>query len=140
MSGLAIVQRIVGVLCLGFVGLVIVANLGCAPKYFQRGDVIALLVIGVIDAVLLLGASSGDSDVHRSIGSAASASAMALFLSTASIPALFAPLALAGVLRLPRARASRLWLIIAIPLAILLTAGLGVLGQSFVSADQFRCP
>ncbi len=140
MSRLAIVQQIVGVLCLGFVALVIVANLGCAPKYFQRGDVIALLAFGLVDAVLLLGASSGDSDVHRFIGSAASASAAALFLSTASIPVLAAPLALAGIFRLPRSRPLRLRLAVGIPLAILLTVGLVNLGQAFVSADQYRCP
>lgn len=140
MPRLAVVQQIVGVLCLGFVALVIVANLSCAPKYFQRGDVIALLAFGLVDAVLLLGASWDDSDAHRFVGSAASASAAALFLSTVSIPVLGAPLALVGMLRLPRSRTVRIRLAVGIPLAILLTAGLVALGQSFVSADQFRCP
>lgn len=140
MPRLAVVQQIVGVLCLCFVALVIVANLSCAPKYFQRGDVIALLAIGLADAVLLLGASWDDSDVHRFVGSAASASAAALFLSTISIPALAAPLALAGVLRLPRSRTVRIRLAVGILLAILLTVGLVALGLSFVSAEQARCP
>jgi len=68
------------VLCRGVVALIVVANLGCAPTYFQRGDVSALLVIGRVDAVMLLGASSGDSDTHRAVGIGASASAVALFL------------------------------------------------------------
>jgi hypothetical protein len=103
MSRLSVVQCVAGALCLGLVGLIVVANLGCAPKYFQRGDVIALLAIGLVDAVLLLGASAGDSDAHRSLGVAASASAAALFLATASIPVLFAPVAIAGAFRLPKA-------------------------------------
>ncbi|MDP9321969.1 MAG: hypothetical protein M3P16_12830 [Chloroflexota bacterium] len=140
MPRLLIVQQIVGVLCLGLVGLIVVANLDCAPKYFQRGDVIALLAIGVVDAVLLLGASSGDSDAHRAIGVGASASAAALFLSTVSIPVLFAPLAIAGAFRSPRSRGSTWRVLLLIPVAILATAGLEVIGQSFVSADQFRCP
>lgn len=140
MPRLLIVQQLVGVLCLGLVALVIVANLGCAPKYFQRGDVIALLAIGIVDAVLLLGASSGDSDTHRAIGVGASASAVALFLSTASIPVLAAPLAVASVFQMRRSHQLRWRVLLLIPMAILVTAGLVVIGQSFVSADQFRCP
>jgi hypothetical protein len=135
-----VVQQCVGVVWGGLVALIVVANLDCAPKYFQRGDVIALLAIGVVDAVLLLGASSGDSDAHRAIGVGASASAAALFLSTVSIPVLFAPLAIAGAFRTPRSHGSRWRLLLLIPAAILATAALEVFGQSFVSADQFRCP
>ncbi|MEA2661294.1 MAG: hypothetical protein QOH08_866 [Chloroflexota bacterium] len=137
---LLVVQRIAGVLCLGLVALVVTANLGCAPKYFGRGDVIALLVIGIIDAVLLLGASSGDSDVHRAVGVGSSASAAALFLSTASIPILFAPIVIAGAFRLPRSTRLRVAVLLVIPIAVVATAGLLILGQSLVSADQFRCP
>jgi hypothetical protein len=137
---LLVVQRIAGVLCLGFVALVVTTNLACAPKYFGRGDVIAGLAIGLIDAVLLLGASSGDGDAHRSVGAPASASAATLFLMTLSIPLLFAPLAIAGAFRIPRSRASRWRTLLLVPVAILATVGLVVLGQSFVSADQFRCP
>ena len=135
-----LVERVTGVLCLGFVALVVTANLGCAPKYFGRGDVIAGLAIGVLDAVLLLGASSGDSDAHRAVGVTGSASAATLFVMTFSIPVLFAPLAIAGAFRIPRSRAARWQVLLLIPLAIIATAGLMVAGQSFVSADQFRCP
>lgn len=137
---LSVVQQIAGVLCFALVALVIAANLGCAPKYFQRGDVIALLAIGVLDGVLLLGASSGDSDTHRVVGVAASASAASLFLATASIPVLFVPLAIAGAFRRPRSGGLRVAAFIAIPFGIIGTAALVYYGQSFVSASQFICP
>ena len=137
---LLLVHRITGVLCLGLVALVVTANLGCAPKYFGRADVIALLVVGLLDAVLLLGASSGDSDAHRAVGVTASASAATLFLMTVSIPALFAPLAIAGAFRIPRARRLRWRVLALIPIGIVATAALMVFAQSLVTADQFRCP
>jgi hypothetical protein len=137
---LSVVQQIVGVLCFALVALVVAANLGCAPNYFQRGDVIALLAIGVLDGVLLLGASSGDSDTHRVVGMAASASAATLFLATASIPVLFAPVAIAGAFRIARSGRMRAIGLIAIPGAIIATAALVFLGELLVTADQFRCP
>jgi hypothetical protein len=137
---LSVVQQITGVLCLALVGLIVAANLGCAPKYFQRGDVIALLAIGLVDAILLLGASSGDSDTHRVLGVTASASAAALFLATASIPVLFAPVAIAGAFRVPKSGRQLVTALIAIPLAIIGTVALVYFGQIFVAADQFRCP
>jgi hypothetical protein len=140
MRGLSVVQLITGVLCLALVGLIVVANLGCAPKYFQRGDVIALLAIGLVDAVLLLGAASGDSDTHRSVGVGASVSAGMLFLFTASIPALFAPIAIAGAFRSPHGGGRRLRALLLIPAAMFATVALLLLGQSFVSASQFTCP
>ena len=140
MRRLAVVQQITGVLCLGLVGLIVAANLGCAPKYFQRGDVIAGLAIGLLDAILLLGAASGDSDTHKTLGVAASASAAMLFLSTASIPVLFAPVAIAGVFRLPRARGAKIRAFVLMPAAIIGTVALLYFGQSFVTAAQFTCP
>lgn len=137
---LSVVQRLAGVLCFALVALIVAGNLGCAPKYFQRGDVIALLAIGLIDAVLLLGASSAESDAHRLLGVIASASAASLFLATASIPVLFAPLAIAGAFRLPRSRRPRAAAFVTIPFGIIGTATLVYFGQSFVSASQFICP
>ena len=90
--------------------------------------------------ILLLGASSGDSDTHRVVGVAASAGATALFLATASIPVLFAPLAIAGAFRLPRSGRQRVAGFVAIPFGIIGTAALVYFGQSFVSASQFICP
>ncbi len=137
---LSVVQQIAGVLCFALVALIVAANLGCAPKYFQRGDVIAGLALGLFDGILLLGASSGDSDTHRVVGVAASAGATALFLATASIPVLFAPLAIAGAFRLPRSGRQRVAGFVAIPFGIIGTAALVYFGQSFVSASQFICP
>ena len=137
---LSVVQQIAGVLCFALVVLIVAANLGCAPKYFQRGDVIAGLALGLFDGILLLGASSGDSDTHRVVGVAASAGATALFLATASIPVLFAPLAIAGAFRLPRSGRQRVAGFVAIPFGIIGTAVLVYFGQSFVSPSQFICP
>lgn len=140
MRRLAVVQQIAGVLCLGLVGLIVAANLGCAPTYFQRADVIAGFAVGVLDAILLLGAASGDSDTHKTVGGAASVSAAMLFLSTASIPVLFAPIAIAGAFRFPRSRGARIRTLALMPAAIIGTAALLWFGQRFVTADQFRCP
>jgi len=137
---LSVVQQIAGVLCFALVALIIAANLGCAPKYFQRADVLALLVIGLLDGVLLLGASSGDSDTHRVVGVAASAGAATLFLATVSIPVLFAPLAIAGAFRLPRSGRQRIAGFVAIPFGIIGTAALVYFCQGLVSASQFICP
>ena len=137
---LIVVQRLAGLLCFGLVALIIGANLGCAPKYFTRGDVIALVAIGLVDAVLLLGASMGDDDAHRALGVTVSVSAATLFLATVSVPVLFAPVAIAGAFRLPRSRRLRSALLLVIPAAIVATAGLLFIGSGFVSADQFRCP
>ena len=137
---LSVVQQIAGVLCFALVALVVAANLGCAPKYFQRGDVIALLAIALLDGVILLGASSGDTETPRLVGVAASASAATLFLATISIPVLFAPVAIAGAFRIPRSGRLRAIGLIAIPGAILATATLVFLGELVVTADQFRCP
>jgi hypothetical protein len=137
---LLIVQQLVGVLCLGLVALIVAANLGCAPKYFQRVDVIALLFVALVDGVLLLGASSGDSDTHRVIGVGASASAVALLLATVSLPALAAPLAIAGAFRLPRPGQLRSVVPAVIAFAIVATAGLLFVAYTLVPAEQLRCP
>jgi hypothetical protein len=137
---LSVMQQIAGVLCFALVALIVAANLGCAPKYFQRGDVIAGLAIGLLDGVLLLGASSGDSDTHRVAGVAASASAATLFLATVSIPVVCAPVAIAGAFRIPRPGRLRAIGLVAIPLAIVVTAATIFLSEALVTADQLRCP
>jgi hypothetical protein len=134
-------QRIVSVLCLGFVALIIAVHQDCAPKYFQRGDVLALLGIAALDAVALLWATAFDSDGHRAAGAVACASAIGLAASTFSVPVLLIPLVLlAGLRRLPRSRTLRTVLLLAMPLALVLTGALPYLGQMLVSADQFHCP
>src|SRR5438067_8553413 len=135
-----IVQQLVGVLCLGLVALIVAANLGCAPKYFERADVVALLLVALIDGVLLLGASSGDTDMHRLIGAGASASAVALLLATVSLPALAAPLAIVGAFRVPRPGPLRSDARAVIPGAIVATAALLFGAYALVPGAQLRCP
>lgn len=120
--------------------LIVIANLSCAPKYFQRGDVIALLGLGIAYALILGWAYVGDTDVRRAVGSTTSAGAAALFLSTASLPVLAVPLAVIGAFRLPRSVGMRRWMLLAVPLIVLTTFGVLVLGQSGLTPDQFRCP
>jgi hypothetical protein len=128
------------VLAAALVLLIILANLSCAPKYFQRGDVIALLGLGLVYAVVLGWAYFGDADGRRAVGSTGSAGLAALFLSTGSLPVLAVPIAVIGTLRLPRSIGMRRWVMLAIPLVVLATFGLLVLGQSGLTPDQFRCP
>lgn len=123
-----------------FVALVIVANLECAPKYLERGDVRGLLGFGIAFSLLLAWASLGDTDRHRIVGALSCAGLTALFVSTASIPMLVAPVALVGAMRLPRLRSVRLGTAIAMPLVAVMTVAIPYLGQSGMSPDQFRCP
>lgn len=132
-------QAVVGLCALAFVVLVLVANRDCAPTYFERGDVLALLCLAVVFSGILAWASARDTDPRRSAGSLASAGVAAIFLSTASLPTLVAPIALAAALRLPRGAAPRLGTEIALPLVVLAALGLVLLGQTTVPA-QFRCP
>ena len=127
-------------LATGFVLLIVLANRSCAPKYFQRGDVIVLLGLGVAYAVVLGWAYLGDTDRRRAVGATGSAGLAALFLSTASIPVLAVPIAIIGTLRLPRSVGMRRRILLAIPLIVLATFGVLVLGQSGLTPDQFRCP
>lgn len=135
-----ILHGVLAALAIAFVVLVVGANRECAPKYFQRGDVIALLFLAIAFALLLLWASADDDDRRRGVGAVSSAGLAALFLSTASIPVLVSPLAIAGAFRVPRSRVAR-WRVLALmPLAIVATIGLLYLGQSGITPDQFRCP
>lgn len=120
--------------------LIVSANLGCAPKYFQRGDVVALLGLAVIYAVLLARAALADTDDRRAIGAVSSAGLAALFLSTVSIPVLAAPAAIVGVFRLPRSSTLRRWVIVALPLIVLLTFAVVFLGALGVTSAQATCP
>lgn len=128
------------ILALALVALIVGANMGCAPKYFQRGDVIALVALAVIYAVLLTWAALGETDDRRAIGAVSSAGLAALFLSTVSIPVLAAPAAIVGAFRLPRSSALRRWVIVAIPVAVLLTFAVVWLGALGVTTAQATCP
>src|SRR5687768_4256589 len=96
MNRLRLLHRILGVLCLAFVGLIVVANtvLHTAPgglQYFKRGDVAAMLGLGVILAIVLSWSAVGDTDRHRAVGSIAAGAMTGLFLGTVSIPVLAVP-------------------------------------------------
>lgn len=133
-------QWVLVAFALAFLTLVIVANRGCAPKYFQRGDVIALLLLSLVFAVALAWSAAGDADLRRSAGSLASAGLAAVFLSTVSLPMFVAPLAVVGAMRLPRDRVLRLRTEIALPLVVLGVWALETFGQSTVAPERFICP
>ncbi len=133
-------HAVLAALAIAFMLIVMTANRECAPKYYQRGDVLALLGLSLLFAALLLWAASEDSDLRRSVGALSSAGLAALFFSTASIPLLVSPLAVAGALRLPRPSVARWRVVALIPVVIAVTIGLPYLGQSGMSPDQFRCP
>jgi hypothetical protein len=133
-------HALLGLLAMLFIGLIVVANQSCAPKYFERGDVRAILAIAAALAVLLAYAASADDDRRRMTGSASSAGLLALLLSTASLPMLVAPAALIGVLRLPRSRSLRVLTFVVAPIVAVLTVAVPYLGQASMTPDQFRCP
>jgi hypothetical protein len=113
---------------------------GCAPKYFQRSDVLVGLGLAIAYGTALGWSAMGDGDQRRTIGAAASAGLAVVFASTLSIPLLAAPFAIAGAFRLPRATKSR-WLLLMLILAIvLLTIALIRIGSSGLTSDQIRCP
>jgi len=128
------------VCALAFVAIVIVANRDCAPKYFQRGDVLALLSLTVLFAAALTWAGAGETDDRRGVGSLASVGLAAVFLSTASFPMLVAPIAVVGALRLPRGRAVRWGAAAALPVVVLAVWALVLVAQSTVAPAQFICP
>lgn len=123
-----------------FVLLVIGANRDCAPKYFQRGDVLLGLGLAAAYAAILLWSSLADDDRRRGIGALGSAGLATLFISTASIPVLAAPLAIVGVLRLPRSGATRWRVAGLVPVVVLATVGLLYLGVTSLTPEQTRCP
>lgn len=127
-------------LALSFFLIVVIANRECAPKYYQRGDVIAMLGLSIALAAGLLWGSSRDSDTRRSVGALSSAGLAALFFSTASFPLLVSPLAVVGALRLPRSASSRWRLLALVPVVVVVTIGLPFLGQGTMTPDQFHCP
>jgi len=131
---------VLALLALALVVLIVGVNMGCAPKYFQRGDVSGLLGLAIIYAALLAWAALGDTDQRRGVGAVSSAGLAALFLSTVSVPVLAAPAAIVGALRLPRSSALRGGLIIALPGIVLLTFAVVFVGALGVTSAQATCP
>jgi hypothetical protein len=133
---LRLLHRVLGVLCLAFVVLIVVANtvLHTAPgglAYFQRPDVAGMLGLGVILAIVLLWSAARDTDRHRAVGSTAAGAMTGLFLGTLSIPVLAVPLALVGCLRLPESGPLRWALLLLVPVAVVVGLAVPYVGRSF---------
>ncbi len=132
------VHRVLGLLCIAFVGLIIVANtvVHSAPggfAYFMRGDVAAMLGLATVLAVVLFSASAGDTDRHRAIGTIASGTMTGLLLGTASIPVLAVPLSLVGCFRLPESREARIALALLVPVGAAVGVALPYFGRSLTA-------
>ena len=61
-------QTVIAGLGLLYLALLIGANLGCAPKYFLRADVLAGLAVTICALVLLAFAVRGEDDARRIAG------------------------------------------------------------------------
>lgn len=140
MTKLHRLHRVLGVLCLAFVGLIVVANtvVHSAPggfAYFVRGDVAAMLGLATVLAVVLFWASADDTDRHRAIGSIASGTMTGLLLGTVSIPVLAVPLSVLGCFRLPESRAARIALLLLVPLGVVLGVASPYVGRSLIASS-----
>lgn len=136
---LRVVQVVCAALCLAFVALVVVANMGCAPSYFQRGDVAAMLLVALVLAATLLWATSADSDLRRSTGSAACGAMTGLFLGTVSIPVIAVPLSILGCFRLPRSGRARAGLAVLVLAAAVAGLALPYVTRDLMGVTQFTC-
>lgn len=128
-NSLRLLHRILGALCLAFVGLIVVANtvLHTAPGglgYFKRADVAAMLGLAIILALALFWSAVGDTDRHRAVGSIAAGAMTGLFLGTLSIPVLAVPLSIVGCFRLPESRPMRWALLPLVPIALVVALAL----------------
>lgn len=133
-------HRVLGLLCLAFVGLIVISNtvLHTPPGglgYFKRGDVAALLGLGAILAIALFWASAGDTDRHRSVGSIASGTMTGLLLGTVSIPVIAVPLSVIGCFRLPESRRARIALVLLVPIGVIVGLALPYAGRSLVAGS-----
>lgn len=128
---------VLGLLCLAFIGLVVVSNTvvhsAGGIDYFMRSDVVAMLALALVLALVLFWASSGDSDGHRAVGSVASGTMTGFFLGTVSIPVLAVPLSLVGCFRLPESRSARVALLVLVPIGAIFGAMLPYLARSLTA-------
>lgn len=131
-------QRGLAVVCLLYVILVVGANVECAPKYFERADVIVLLVGATSLGIALFWASLADNDADRVTGSLASAGLAGLMLQPDFVIAIV-PLAIVGALRLPRRTALRVSISLAAPLVLLAAAAAPYVGEGYVRPEQLLC-
>ena len=131
-------QTVIAGLGLLYLALLIGTNLGCAPKYFLRADVLAGLAVTVCALGLLAFAVGGDEDGRR-IAGIGGCGLLAGLWAQPDITVLATPIAIAGCLRLPRRDLFGLALFVA-ALAPIVGHVLPDVGTFLLSPDQFRCP
>ena len=134
-------HAVLGVLCLGFMALLVVANAmsGCRPDFLLRPEFVASLSLAFVLALVLSWAARADDDRHRLVGSTASGAVTGLMLGTFSIPVLIVPLSLVGCFRLPRLRRARVALAIFVPVAAAIAVALPYAARGLVTASQHGC-
>jgi len=131
-------QTVIAGVGLLYLALLIGTNLGCAPKYFLRADVLAGLAFTVGALGLLAFAVGGDEDVRR-IAGIGGCGLLAGLWAQPDITVLATPVAIAGCLRLPRR--DLFWLALFVgALAPIVGHVLPDVGTFLLSPDQFRCP
>jgi len=131
-------QTVIAGVGLLYLALLIGTNLGCAPKYFLRADVLAGLAVTVCAIGLLAFAIGGDG-VGRRIAGIGGCGLLAGLWAQPDITVLATPVAIAGCLRLPRR--DLFWLaLFVVALAPIVGHVLPDIGTFLLSPDQFRCP
>src|SRR5712691_7428523 len=93
-------QIVIAGLALFYLVLLVGTNLGCAPKYFLRADVLAGLAVTVCALGLLAFAVGGEEDSRR-IAGIAGCGLLAGLWAQPDLTVLATPVAIAGCLRLP---------------------------------------
>src|SRR2546427_5029432 len=131
-------QTVIAGLGLLYLALLIGANLGCAPKYFLRADVLAGLAV-TVSALGLLGFAVGGDEDGRRIAGIAGCGLLAGLWAQPDITVVATPIAIAGCLRLPRRDLFWLALFVA-ALAPMVGHLLPDVGTFLLSPEQFRCP
>ncbi len=129
-------DALLGLLALGFIALLVIANFGCGPNYLKRADILAWVGLSLVLAILLFWAASDDRDRNRIGGSAAAGAFAGVWLGTVSLPVLIAPLAIIGWFRLPRTGWTRAAVAVLIPIGPHLRRGVAVPRQSAWVADS----
>jgi hypothetical protein len=131
-------QSVVAGLGLLYFALLVGTNLGCAPKYFLRADVLAGMAVTICALGLLAFALRGEDDARR-IAGIAGCGLLAGLWAQPDFTILAAPVAVAGCLRLPRRELFVPALVVA-ALAPIVGHVLPDIGTFLLTPDQFRCP
>ena len=130
-------QTVIAGLGLLYLALLIGANLGCAPKYFLRADVLAGLAV-TVSALGLLGFAVGGDEDRQRIAGIGGCGLLAGLWAQPDFTVVATPVAIAGCLRLPRRELFAVALVVA-ALAPMVGHVLPDVGTFLLSPDQFRC-